>query len=79
MTDLDTLRRALRASPEPDPAFDPAFDTSAIVAIACYAIRPRLSRFGRAFAADQHAQAGEQQKMQEFLVEGRDVRLVRHI
>ena len=25
MTDLDTLRRALRASPEPDPAFDPAF------------------------------------------------------
>ena len=25
MTDLDTLRRALRASPEPDRAFDPAF------------------------------------------------------
>jgi hypothetical protein len=32
MTDLDTLRRALRASPEPERAFAPAFDPAEIIA-----------------------------------------------
>ena len=31
MTDLDTLRRALRASPQPEPQPEPAFDPAAII------------------------------------------------